>query len=122
YIMDRDGVPEMPAIEKCKHEYSSPEDVFNVCNDYQKNVTAMMNNWMKIAEEEQDYSYQCFLDFFVEDQVEEEKKVRQIVKQYELLKESTDKEFFMEKLLSKRLKKEKKKQKKEKKKQALLQK
>src|SRR5690606_21288344 len=25
YIMDRDGVPEMPAIEKCKHDYSSPE-------------------------------------------------------------------------------------------------
>lgn len=105
YIMKRNGSFEIPTIEKKTYNWSTPESVFNDAMEYEKIVTANVNKWSKIAEENADYAYQEFLNFFVKDQVEEEEELRKILISFDQLKDSKDKYFLMDKRLGKRKKK-----------------
>jgi len=72
YIEERDGTVKMLPIEQVRQEWLSPKEAFEDTLIHEKKVTEMIVNLMDKAVELKDYATQNFLQWFVNEQVEEE--------------------------------------------------
>ena len=72
FINERGGRVELRAIEQPPVEWGSPLDIFETALGHEQKVTGMINNIYEIAVEEKDYPSQIMLQWFIEEQVEEE--------------------------------------------------
>jgi ferritin len=79
FIYDRGGRVILQAIAQPPVEFKSPRDVFEQTLAHEQKVTAAINNLYKLAAAEGDYASQTFLDWFVTEQVEEEKNAADIL-------------------------------------------
>jgi bacterioferritin B len=71
YLLETGAKPIIPATPAVRNEFESPEDAVGMALEQEKKVTDEINNLMRIATEEGDYSAQSFLHWFVTEQVEE---------------------------------------------------
>lgn len=83
YVNERGGRVELAAIEQPQKEWSSVLSVFEDTLAHERVVTEMINNMMEIAIEEKDYATQSFLQWYVDEQVEEEATVEGILSKVE---------------------------------------
>jgi ferritin len=83
YINDRGNKVLLQAIEQPPVEFKAPVDVFAEVLSHEQKVTGLINGLYKLALEENDYASQIFLQWFIEEQVEEEQSASEVV---ELLK------------------------------------
>ena len=72
YIIRRGGRVTVEEIKKPQTEWENPVKVLEHVVSHEEDVTALINNIVKLAREENDYATEQFLDWFVEEQVEEE--------------------------------------------------
>ena len=72
FVNDRRGVVKLAAIGDPRTEWGSPLEVFEDALKHEQHVTALINNLVKLAREEGDYATDSFLQWFVDEQVEEE--------------------------------------------------
>jgi len=79
FINERDGRVELRAIDQPPVEWGSPLEIFETALGHEQKVTRMINNIYEIAMEEKDYPSQIMLQWFIEEQVEEEKSAGEIV-------------------------------------------
>ena len=84
YVFDRGGRVVLQAIEKPPVEYKSVQDVFKETLEHERKVTAMIYNLCSLAAKENDYATTEMLQWFVKEQVEEEKSAAQIIEQLKL--------------------------------------
>lgn len=94
FIVSRGGRLEMLEIDKPPKEWKSPLDTFEETLKHEEFVTAHINNLVDIAMEEKDHAAHSFLQFFVDEQVEEEDQVNEILAKVRMLKDSPG-GFFM---------------------------
>jgi ferritin len=97
YVYDRGGKVELKAIEQPPTAYGKPLEVFQLVFAHEKKVTASISALYALAVQEGDVAAQIYLQWFVNEQVEEEKNVSQLIEQ---LKMSGDQGFatlFMDK-------------------------
>jgi ferritin len=87
HVHDRGGRVLLHAIDLPPLEFESPLDVFEQTLEHERTVTAMIHRLYETAEQEKDYATQVELQWFIAEQVEEEKTASQIV---ETLKEVGD--------------------------------
>lgn len=71
YVQEVGGTVTLGAIEKPRAEYPTVEAIVAAALDSEKKVTAMINDLMSLAESEKDYATRSFLQWFVDEQVEE---------------------------------------------------
>ncbi|MFW5942024.1 MAG: ferritin [Chloroflexota bacterium] len=71
FLLETGSKPTIPATPEVRNEFDSPEDVVQMALDQEVKVTEEINNLMRIAQEEGDYTTQSFLQWFVDEQVEE---------------------------------------------------
>jgi len=83
YVNDRGGRVILEAIDQPPVEFKSPLDSFQQALEHEREVTAMINSLYELAVKENDYPTQIMLQWFIEEQVEEEKNATEVV---ELLK------------------------------------
>ncbi len=83
YVYDRGGRVVLQAIDQPPAEFGSPLDIFEKALAHEKKVTGMINQIYDLAVKENDYPSQIELQWFITEQVEEEKSAGDIV---ELLK------------------------------------
>lgn len=102
FILERNNVPVLSAFDKPKSQWISVLDVFEDAYTHEQKITTKINNIYDIAMEEKDYSTKVFLDWFIEEQVEEESTVLTLVDQLKMIKESPEGLFFFDKELGKR--------------------
>ena len=88
FINERGGRVTLMAIEQPPAEFESPLDIFEMTLEHEQKVTALINGLYKLALEEDDYASQVFLQWFVEEQVEEEATATEIL---DMLKMAGDK-------------------------------
>jgi len=88
YVYDRDGVVTLQGIDKPPARYKSPLDVFRQVCAHEQKVTALINRLYEVALKEKDYATQVELQWFIKEQVEEEKNASEIVAQMEMVGES----------------------------------
>jgi ferritin len=79
YVIDRGGRVVLEDLGRPKETFSSPLEVFEESLANEQAVTRAINELYTLTTKEQDYASQAFLNWFVTEQVEEEKMVSQII-------------------------------------------
>jgi ferritin len=73
FIQDRGGEVKLAAVEEPKGDFSTPLAMFERTYDHEKFVTKSIHDLYALAVEEKDYATHSFLQWYVAEQVEEEK-------------------------------------------------
>ncbi len=79
FLVDRGEKVELLEIEKPESGFGSPTEVFAKVLEHEQYVTNRINLLYELAENEKDYATQVFLNWFVDEQVEEEKNASEIL-------------------------------------------
>jgi ferritin len=79
FVNDRGGRVSLQAIAQPPQEFTSLLDVFEQVLAHERKVTALIHRLYEIAVSEKDYAAQVMLQWFIDEQVEEEKNASQIV-------------------------------------------
>ena len=79
FIHDRGSRAELQALDQPGQDFTSALDAFSQALQHEQAVTASINEIYALALQEQDYPTQLMLQWFITEQVEEEKSVTQIV-------------------------------------------
>ncbi|AIO19098.1 putative ferritin-1 [Candidatus Izimaplasma bacterium HR1] len=88
YINERGGRVLIKGFEDPRTDYKSVLEVFEVALNHEFEVTARINNIMKIAHEESDYATISFMGWFVDEQVEEEDNFSTLIDKIKLVKDA----------------------------------
>jgi ferritin len=84
FLNDRGGSVELQALDQPAGEFQSPLDVFEQALAHERKVTSLIHRLYELALKENDYATQALLQWFVTEQVEEEKNAGQIVEQLKM--------------------------------------
>jgi ferritin len=86
FINERGGKVVLKEIPSPKTEWGSVKEIFEEAYEHEKGVTDRIHKIYKMAEEKKDYATMVFLNWFIEEQVEEEAqtlKILEILKKVE---------------------------------------
>jgi ferritin len=84
YVNDRGGHARVLALEEPPAEFKSLKDMFEEVLEHEILVTSLINNLVALTIEEKDYTTHHFLQWFVEEQIEEESLMRGILDKFNL--------------------------------------
>jgi ferritin len=84
FLLDRGGHLELQAIERPTVDFDSPLAVMRAALAHERMVTGTINELYAVAVQHNDYPAQVLMQWFVSEQVEEEKNAGEIVDQLEL--------------------------------------
>jgi ferritin len=79
YINDQGGKVVLQAIDQPPSEFTTPTALFQATLEHEKFVTSRIHGLYALALQEKDYPSQVFLQWFVNEQVEEEKNASSIL-------------------------------------------
>ena len=79
FVNDRAGRVGLGLIDAPPSEFGSPLEVFQAALAHERKVTALIGELYRVAVEEADYPTQVMLQWFVNEQVQEEKVASDIV-------------------------------------------
>lgn len=102
HIYDRGGKVDLLAIEKPRADFHSPLDAFEAALHAEKGNTAEIHKLYELAGAENDYPAQVFLNWFIEEQVEEEKSAQEIVDTLKQIGDSTSALLLLDRELGQR--------------------
>ena len=88
YLNDRDVKVELKALEQPHCDYSSVIEVFKASLAQEQRVTGQIHALYSKAQEVRDHETTNFLNWFLDEQVEEEKQVRDMIDRLELVGDS----------------------------------
>ncbi|MGQ9455982.1 MAG: ferritin [Armatimonadota bacterium] len=71
YVLDAGGTVTMKSIEEPKGKWDSAENIVKQTLDHELEVTKRINELVTLAEQEKDYATRSFLQWYVDEQVEE---------------------------------------------------
>jgi len=103
YVNDRGGRVILGAIDQPPVDFGSPLQLFEEVAAHEAKVTAMINNLYAMATKENDYTTQAALQWFITEQVEEEKNADQIVKQIRMVQGNPAGLFMIDQQLAARV-------------------
>lgn len=79
YLLDRGGKLELEGIERPRTEFGSPRDVFQEALEQEQRNTRSINELYALASRLNDFATQSHLQWFLDEQVEEEKSIEDII-------------------------------------------
>lgn len=79
FIVDIGGQVEIPAIPETKANFSTAEQAVQLAVDWEKEVTQQIFDLVDMAAADKDYIARRFLDWFVEEQLEEVKTMTSLL-------------------------------------------
>jgi ferritin len=85
YLVDRGAKVELKAIAAPATTWKSSLDVFKQVQKHEAAVTASINALYELALSEKDYASQIMLQWFITEQIEEEKNAAEIVQKLEMI-------------------------------------
>jgi ferritin len=85
YLEDRGGRVALQAVDRPPAEWNAPLDLFQDVLAHERKVTAEIDALYALALQEKDYASQAFLQWFVTEQIEEEKTATQVVETLRLV-------------------------------------
>ena len=88
YVNEQGGRVILEAIEKPTSEYDSPLQIFELAYKHEKYVTSLINNLAALAVKENDFATRTFLDWYINEQVEEESTMNTIVNKFKIVGDS----------------------------------
>jgi ferritin len=79
YIHDRNGQVVLKAIDQPPSSFGTNLEVFQQVLEHEKKVTGMIYKLYELALKENDYATQLMLQWFITEQVEEEKSASEVI-------------------------------------------
>ena len=103
FVLERGGHPVLPAIEGVKSDWKTPLEMFAAAYEHEQKVTALINNIVDIALAERDHATASMLNWFVDEQVEEEANSSEIAEKLKQIGASKEGLFMLDRELSARV-------------------
>lgn len=88
YVNEQGGDVKIYALDQPKMDFKSLQEVFDLAWKHEQSVTQRIYKLMDLAIQEKDYATQSLLQWFINEQVEEEATMLGILKQIQLVGES----------------------------------
>jgi ferritin len=79
YVVERGGKPILKPIAGVPEKWNGTLNVMEETLKHEQHVTSLINNLMDIAIEEKDHASKSMLQWFVDEQVEEEANVQELI-------------------------------------------
>jgi ferritin len=102
HLLDRGGLIQLQPIGKPPASFASPREVFEQAHRHEQEVTASINRVYGLAVDERDFASRVFLDWFVQEQVEEEKTSGLLAEQLRMVGEDRPGLLMLDRELSQR--------------------
>jgi ferritin len=103
YLGRRGGRIELKAIDAPPTEWSSPRDVFEAVYKHEQKVTGLIKVLMELATEQKDDDARTFLQWFVDEQVEEEESADEVLQKLKLTDYKSQELYMIDRKLAKRV-------------------
>lgn len=85
YLNERGGTVKLQAIEAPKTEWKDIIEIFEDVYEHEQKVTSLINSLIDVAVEEHDHATRNFLQWFIDEQVEEESSVSTLLEQIKMV-------------------------------------
>lgn len=85
FINDNGGTAYSPEVKNIMHEFNSLEEIFESALDQEIEITKNIHNLVLQCRSKQDLSTEHFLQWFVQEQMEEEQKMRRVLELFDLM-------------------------------------
>ncbi|MEM7387399.1 MAG: ferritin [Verrucomicrobiota bacterium] len=85
FVADRNGRVDLLPIPEPKKDFASPLDVFETSLAQEKEVTALIHQLYEAAEKHRDHESKNLLNWFLDEQVEEEKTAQDMIDRLKLV-------------------------------------
>jgi len=102
YLLESNSYVTLKQIRTPEFEFKGVKSVFETLYEHEKCITASVMNIAKTAEEECDRKTLNFIEWFIGEQFEEERQVRNIIKRLETLGEESATLYLIDKELGQR--------------------
>ena len=79
YILDTSGELRIPVIPEAKYDFTSAEEAVEAAQNWEIEVTDQINSLMDLAKEQNDHLAQYFLQWYIDEQLEEITKMDQLL-------------------------------------------
>ena len=99
YLADVDGFPLTPGINEPPRQFESVQEVFKTVYAHEQKVTASINKLIALASNENDYATETFLQWYVNEQREEEALMRTVLDRINLIGNGPQSLYFIDKEL-----------------------
>lgn len=88
YLVDRAGKIVLKELDNPHHSYKSPLEVFEKAYGHEQYITNSINDLMSLAIEEKDYATVSMLNWFIDEQVEEEASMSDAIDKLKMIEGS----------------------------------
>jgi ferritin len=102
YLTEVDGKPVIPALDQPPAEFESLQQVFEKALEHEKHITRCISELMDLAIKEKDHATAAFLQWYVNEQVEEEATMKNILAQIRMVGTDSRGLFLVDRELAKR--------------------
>ena len=102
YLISRNSFVTLKQIRTPEFEFNGILSIFNHIYEHGQCITSSVMKIAKTAEEECDRTTLAFIDWFINEQVEEEQVIKDIIKRLKLFGDDKTSLFLMDKELSER--------------------
>ena len=102
YLLERNSYVTLKQIRTPEFEFKGVKSVFETLYEHEKCITASIMNIAKLAEEECDRTTLNFIEWFIEEQVEEEQNVKNIIKRLDIFGENAASLYLIDRELGER--------------------
>lgn len=102
YINDRGGRVKLQPVNQPPIEFDSPLAAFQAALEHEQKITADIDRLYAMALDEKDYPSQTFLQWFIDEQVEEEQHVGEAVENIKMVGDNTHAILMLDRELGQR--------------------
>ena len=95
HIVEREGRVELQPIEGPPKNWDNPTAIFKAAYEHECYISSRINDLMKLSQAEKDYPSYSMLQWFVDEQVEEEASTKTIADQLEMIGNKSIGALFM---------------------------
>jgi ferritin len=103
YLNSRDAKVELLPIAEVPSEWPTVLDMYKHTLEHEKKVTALINELAFIANEDRDYASINRLNWFIDEQVEEEESAREMITTVEAVEDNKYGMYMLDKELAARV-------------------
>ena len=103
YVNERGGRITLKSIAEPPTEWKSPLAAFEAAYQHEQKVTELINGLVNLAIGEKDHATNNFLQWFVNEQVEEESSVDEVVQKLKMIERAPGGQFLIDRELSQRV-------------------
>jgi ferritin len=102
YLIESGGRVRLEGLEAPQTDFEGPMAIMQASLAHEKKVTASIRKIYELAEKEKDYAAQLMLQWFIKEQVEEEKQAQDVVARLKMAGDSSAALLFIDSQLGSR--------------------